>query len=83
MSILLFVLSVLTFLAGIGELLTAPTVMQQIMAGILLLIAAIFLTGAFLLEAIGELTKKIKMANERLDDINLNLSPRRGQTRSD
>lgn len=79
MSILLFVLSVLAFLAGVLEILAAPSIMQQIMGGILFLIAAIFFTGAFILDRLGDLLRQAKAANERLDDINVNVSPRRGQ----
>jgi hypothetical protein len=60
MRIILFLLSVLAFLAGSGVLVGAESAIHEIEAFMLYLISAIFLSGAAVVEAINAARKKLE-----------------------
>lgn len=63
MRLLLFFLAVVAFLAGAGILTTAKSAIHEIEAFILLLIAAVLLSGAAIVEAVNELRREIATRN--------------------
>jgi len=60
MSIILFILAVLAFLAGGADFAAATTVFQQIVGMLSLLISATLLCGASIVEAVNGVKKEIK-----------------------
>jgi len=59
MRVLLFLLSILAFLVGIGILVSAKSAIHEIEAFILFLISAVFISGAGVVEAVNLLRKEI------------------------
>jgi hypothetical protein len=59
MRILLFLLSIISLLAGSAILVAAESAIHEIEAFILLLISAVLLTGAAIIEAINRLRKEL------------------------
>jgi len=57
MRIMLFILAILVFLAGVGILADAKSAIQEIEAFILFLIASVFISGAGVVEAVNLLRK--------------------------
>lgn len=57
MRILLFILAILAFLAGASILATAKSAIHEIEAFVLFLIAAVFISGAGVVEAVNLLRK--------------------------
>ena len=60
MRVILFLLSVLAFLAGSGVLVGAESAIHEIEAFMLYLISAVFLSGAAVVEAINAARKKLE-----------------------
>lgn len=60
MRILLFLLAILTFLAGCGILAGAKSAIHEIEGFILFLMSAVFISGAGIVEAINLLRKEMK-----------------------
>ena len=59
MKYLLFVLSILAFLAGLAILVAAKSAIHEIQAFILFLISAVFFSGAGVVEAVNQLKKDL------------------------
>lgn len=64
MKILLFVLSAISFFAGVGIFSISKSAIHEIEGFILLLIAAIFLTGSSIVESINSLKKSLIEKNK-------------------
>lgn len=58
MAALLVLFSILMFLAGLGTFSVSTSVLHEMLAGILLIISSIFLTGAFIVIAIDSVKSK-------------------------
>lgn len=69
-AILLIVFSMIAFLAGIVVFALSKSVLHEMLAGILIVISAIYFTGALIIAEIGSSkTKQIELLNQICDEL--------------
>ena len=62
MRVILFILSIVAFLAGVGILAAAQSAIHEIEGFVLFLISAVFIDGAAIVEAVSSMSKKLEEA---------------------
>jgi hypothetical protein len=68
MRVLLFLLAVVAFLAGVGILVSAQSAIHEIEAFVVFLIAAVFVSGSAVVEAVNDVRKKLEAVLKKLQE---------------